>query len=230
VLLRALAADPSLTRRTRSFSHSKPFVISKSSGYTYALFAAFCRELLLSASHPVCHPSGRSPGIGSAMNIKEIKELIEAVSQNGITDLEVQRSGVKVRIRKEGQPVVVNAASSNPTYAFPTGYTPSTLSGEGALTVRTPAAPPAREEENLFIVRSPIVGTFYRAPNPEAESFVKVGDTIEHGRVLCIIEAMKLMNEIEAEVSGEVVKIYVENGEPVEFGQALFGIRPTEKG
>ena len=78
-------------------------------------------------------------------------------------------------------------------------------------------------------VRSPIVGTFYRAPNPDAEPFVKAGDMVEPGRVLCIIEAMKLMNEIEAEVSGEVVKIYVENGEPVEFGQTLFGIRLSKK-
>jgi acetyl-CoA carboxylase biotin carboxyl carrier protein len=79
------------------------------------------------------------------------------------------------------------------------------------------------------VVRSPIVGTFYRAPNPDAEPFVKAGDTVESGRVLCIIEAMKLMNEIEAEVSGEIVKIYVENREPVEFGEALFGIRPAKE-
>src|SRR5262245_25747328 len=164
------------------------------------------------------------------MNIKEIKELIETVSQHGITDLEVERAGVKVRIRKDGQPVVVNSAQTNPTYAFPTAYPPATPSPAALVSGTEPGPAAANEEENLFVVRSPIVGTFYRAPNPDAEPFVKAGDTIESGRVLCIIEAMKLMNEIEAEVSGEVVKIYVENGEPVEFGQALFGIRLSKKG
>ncbi|MGC2048240.1 MAG: acetyl-CoA carboxylase biotin carboxyl carrier protein [Gallionella sp.] len=162
------------------------------------------------------------------MNIKEIKELIEVVSQHGITDLEVERSGVKVRIRKEGQPVVVSSAGpAHSTYAFPTGYPPA--AAPTATSASAPVTPNENEDEGLLHVRSPIVGTFYRAPNPDAEPFVKAGDTVEPGRVLCIIEAMKLMNEIEAEVSGEVVKIYVENGEPVEFGQALFGIRLSKK-
>ena len=161
------------------------------------------------------------------MNIKEIKELIEVVSQHGITDLEVERSGVKVRIRKEGQPVVVSSVPTHSTYAFPTGYPPA---APGMVNPSPPAESVAsKEDEGLLNVRSPIVGTFYRAPNPDAEPFVKAGDMVEPGRVLCIIEAMKLMNEIEAEVSGEIVKIYVENGEPVEFGQALFGIRLSKK-
>jgi oxaloacetate decarboxylase (Na+ extruding) subunit alpha len=162
---------------------------------------------------------------GTLMNIKEIKELIEVVAQHGITDLEVERSGVKIKIRKEGQPVVVNSVPASPAYAFPTGYPPPAAPGPGAL----PAPEPLNEDEGLLLVRSPIVGTFYRSPNPEAEVFVKSGDRVEPGRVLCIIEAMKLMNEIEAEVSGEIVKIYVENGESVEFGQALFGIRLSKK-
>ena len=161
------------------------------------------------------------------MNIKEIKELIEVVSQHGITDLEVERSGVKVRIRKEGQPVVVGSVPTHSTYAFPTGYPPA---APGTASPSPPAESVAsNEDEGLLNVRSPIVGTFYRAPNPDAEPFVKAGDMVEPGRVLCIIEAMKLMNEIEAEVSGEIVKIYVENGEPVEFGQALFGLRLSKK-
>jgi acetyl-CoA carboxylase biotin carboxyl carrier protein len=165
------------------------------------------------------------------MNIKEIKELIEVVSQHGITDLEVERSGVKVRIRKEGQPVVVSSAGPpHSTYAFPTGYPPATAPAATGASAGVPTVPVApNEDEGLLHVRSPIVGTFYRSPNPDAEPFVKAGDTVEPGRVLCIIEAMKLMNEIEAEVTGEVVKIYVENGEPVEFGQALFGIRLSKK-
>jgi acetyl-CoA carboxylase biotin carboxyl carrier protein len=163
------------------------------------------------------------------MNIKEIKELIEAVSQHGITDLEVERAGVKVRIKKDGQSVVVNSVPASPPYSFPTGYAPPAPSPTALVSGAQTAPAVANEEENLFVVRSPIVGTFYRAPNPDAEPFVKAGDTVESGRVLCIIEAMKLMNEIEAEVSGEIVKIYVENREPVEFGQALFGIRPAQK-
>jgi len=167
---------------------------------------------------------------GTLMNIKEIKELIEVVSQHGITDLEVERSGVKVRIRKEGQPVVVSSVPAHSTYAFPTGYPPAAAPiVEGASAGAPPVPVPPNEDEGLLNVRSPIVGTFYRSPNPEAEPFVKAGDTVEPGRVLCIIEAMKLMNEIEAEVSGEVVRIYVENGEPVEFGQALFGVRLSKK-
>ena len=165
------------------------------------------------------------------MNIKEIKELIEVVSQHGITDLEVERSGVKVRIRKEGQPVVVSSVGpAHSSYAFPTGYPPAAAPAATGASAGVPTVPVApNEDEGLLHVRSPIVGTFYRSPNPDAEPFVKAGDTVEPGRVLCIIEAMKLMNEIEAEVSGEVVKIYVENGEPVEFGQALFGIRLSKK-
>ena len=164
------------------------------------------------------------------MNIKEIKELIEAVSQHGITDLEVERAGVKIRIKKEGQPVVVNSVAPPAAYAFPTGYPPALPQSIPSIPTASAGAPAApKEEENLFIIRSPIVGTFYRAPNPDAEPFAKAGDTVDSGRVLCIIEAMKLMNEIEAEVSGEIVRVYVESGEPVEFGQALFGIRPSKK-
>lgn len=164
------------------------------------------------------------------MNIKEIKELVEVVSQHGITELEVERSGVKVRIRKDGQPVVVSSGPAQSTYAFPTGYPPAVAPALEGVSAAVPAVPvTANEDEGLLHVRSPIVGTFYRSPNPDADPFVKAGDTVEPGRVLCIIEAMKLMNEIEAEVSGEVVKIYVENGEPVEFGQALFGIRLSKK-
>jgi acetyl-CoA carboxylase biotin carboxyl carrier protein len=161
------------------------------------------------------------------MNIKEIKELMEAVSQNGITELEVERSGVKVRIRKDNSPLQSSASPS--AAALPISPTPgatgATDNGGSAIPVLTERS--VESKENLFIVRSPIVGTFYRSPNPTADPFVRAGDSVEQGRVLCIIEAMKLMNEIEAEVGGEVANIYVENGEPVEFGQALFGIRPT---
>jgi len=164
------------------------------------------------------------------MNIKEIKELIEAVCQNGIAELEVERAGVRVRIRRE----VTHALSATSSIAAP-GLSLSQLTQPSGIVKEAAAAKPqadssgATAENDLVIVRSPIVGTFYRASNPEAEPFVKLGDLVESGQVLCIIEAMKLMNEIESEVSGEVAKIFVENGEPVEFGQSLFGIRPAKK-
>jgi acetyl-CoA carboxylase biotin carboxyl carrier protein len=166
------------------------------------------------------------------MNIKEIKELIEAVAQNGITELEVERTGVKVRIRKQVQSAQVPVAAVSPgSTAVAIGApAPGLVASEnGSTGVQVLAPVPVEGKEDLYIVRSPIVGTFYRAPNPNAEPFVKVGDVIEPGRVLCIVEAMKLMNEIEAEVAGEIASIFIENGEPVEFGQALFGIRPVSK-
>lgn len=160
------------------------------------------------------------------MNIKEIKELIDAFSQYGINELEIERAGVRVRIRKDSSPAVGHpypAASLQPTASVVT--VPPSVETE----ILPPVGPPGSGEEDLIIVRSPIVGTFYRAPKPDADVFVKIGDSVEPGRVLCIIEAMKLMNEIEAEVSGEIVKIYVENAESVEFGQAMFGIRASRK-
>ncbi len=163
------------------------------------------------------------------MNIKEIKELMEAVSQNGITELEVERAGVKVRIRKDNQPSQSTTSPSVSTVAPDSSSFVSavaTENGSGAVPILTESV--VENKENLFIVRSPIVGTFYRAPNPTADAFIRIGDSVEPGRVLCIIEAMKLMNEIESEIGGEIANIYVENGEPVEFGQALFGIRPTQ--
>jgi acetyl-CoA carboxylase biotin carboxyl carrier protein len=170
-------------------------------------------------------------GIGLLMNIKEIKELIEAVSQNGITELEVERAGTKVRIKKEAHPAHIPLAppssGSSPGMGHPS-LAAKTEAQTGAVARSQPEAALGMDAENVHIVRSPIVGTFYRTPNPDSEPFVKVGDVVEPGRVLCIIEAMKLMNEIEAEVSGEVTQVYVENNEPVEFGQALFGIRLLE--
>jgi acetyl-CoA carboxylase biotin carboxyl carrier protein len=160
------------------------------------------------------------------MNIKEIKELIVAFSQYGINELEIERAGVRVRIRKDPHPAVVHplpSISSHPVIPVMASAHPIE---SGML---SPSGPPDAGDEDLIIVRAPIVGTFYRAPNPEADLFAKIGDSVEPGRVLCIIEAMKLMNEIEAEVSGEIAKIYVENAESVEFGQALFGIRPARK-
>ena len=153
------------------------------------------------------------------MNQKELKELIEFLKEQDIAEFELERGDVKVRI-KRGTPVAI-APATLPISAAPVS-TPAI-----APPVSASAAPPSKSaDEGLHQVKSPIVGTFYESPSPGSPPFVKPGDTVEAGQVLCIIEAMKLMNEIEADVSGEVVKRLVNNGQPVEYGQPLFSIRP----
>jgi len=150
------------------------------------------------------------------MTLKEIKELIELVREKDIAELEVERANEKIRIRRWA------SVEGSPPIAFAT-MAP-------ALPAPAPAVEPAaapREAEQLHIVKSPIVGTFYDSPSPGASVFVQVGDAVEAGQVLCIIEAMKLMNEIEADVSGVVEKRFVSNQQPVEYGEALFGIRKS---
>lgn len=158
------------------------------------------------------------------MNIKEVKDLIREVLQSDISEFELEHTGTKVRIKR---------GTGNPEQFSASGI-PSTASQAAPLPVQielTPApALPGEDprDEDLHIIASPIVGTFYRAASPGVEPYVREGDTIEEGTVLCIVEAMKLMNEIPSDTSGEVVHIYVENGNPVEFGQKLFGIRPRK--
>jgi acetyl-CoA carboxylase biotin carboxyl carrier protein len=149
------------------------------------------------------------------MSNDEIKQLIQLVVDSGIAELEVQHGDDRVRIRRtlESKPEFVMQAppAPQPTATFETG--------------QAPAAPPA-PATNEHTVKSPIVGTYYDAPKPGDPPFVKVGDAVEPGQVLCIIESMKLMNEIESEVAGTVVAKLMENGRPVEYGEALFAIRP----
>jgi acetyl-CoA carboxylase biotin carboxyl carrier protein len=163
------------------------------------------------------------------MNQKELKELIEFLIEKDIAEFELERGDVKVRIKRGVEHVAaappvthfaVHAApASAPEMAAPAVPVPASASGESAV-----AALPA--EQGLHTVRSPIVGTFYECPSPGSPPFVKPGDTVEIGQVLCIVEAMKLMNEIEADVAGEIVKKLVANGQPIEYGQELFVIRP----
>jgi acetyl-CoA carboxylase biotin carboxyl carrier protein len=151
------------------------------------------------------------------MSNDEIKELIQLVTQSGIAELEVQRGDARVRIRRtqEQQSYVMAApmAASAPAAIVETG-------------APAPSQPPPPPTANEHIVKSPIVGTYYDAPKPGDPVFVKVGDVVEAGQVLCIIESMKLMNEIESEIAGTVVAKLMENGRPVEYGEALFAIRP----
>ena len=153
------------------------------------------------------------------MNQKELKELIEFLIEKNIAEFELERGDVKVRI-KRGTLVEVHSSSPAVQPGVTAIITPNVAAPAAAATPATPV------EEALHIVKSPIVGTFYESPSPGAPPFVKPGDAVEVGPVLCIIEAMKLMNEIEADVSGEVVKRLVANGQPIEYGQPLFSIRP----
>ncbi len=159
------------------------------------------------------------------MNQKELKELIEFLIEKDIAEFELERGDVKVKI-KRGQAAIVQARSDVPFVAVPA--VPAAAAQVIAAPVTgAPAAPPAgtSPEENLYIVKSPIVGTFYESPSPGAPPFAKVGDSVEVGQVLCIVEAMKLLNEIESDVAGEIVKKMASNGQPIEYGQELFAIR-----
>ncbi len=165
------------------------------------------------------------------MNQKELKELIDYLVEKDIAEFEFERGDVKVRV-KRGATVIAAPQFAPPEARF-VGVPPAVSPAPGAHAPAgpTPAAPAVptpevSEDAELHIIRSPIVGTFYEAPSPGAPAFVKVGDTVSEGQVLCIIEAMKLMNEIESDVAGEIVKKYVVNAQPVEYGQPLFGIRP----
>ena len=166
------------------------------------------------------------------LNFKEILELIDKVADKGLSAVEIESAGVKVRI--EGK-------SNEPTFTTFVHQGSGMSSGQHALDRSTtqalppmppPSSPvvqakPAEPEEDLHVIPSPIVGTFYRAPNPESSPFVNVGDRVTKGKVLCIIEAMKLLNEIESDVEGTIVEIVPQNGQPVEYGEKLFAIRTS---
>jgi acetyl-CoA carboxylase biotin carboxyl carrier protein len=161
------------------------------------------------------------------MNQKELKELIEFLIEKDIAEFELERGDVKVKVKRAGQTTVVHTHGEVAYPAYPSLPVTETRQNQGAA---APAAPPAPStpapDENLHIVKSPIVGTLYESPSPGAPPFVKVGDTVEVGQVLCIVEAMKLLNEIESDVAGEIVKKMGSNGQPIEYGQELFAIRP----
>jgi acetyl-CoA carboxylase biotin carboxyl carrier protein len=152
---------------------------------------------------------------------EEICELIQLVGTSGVANVEVEHAGSRVRI--EGRTQVV--AASAPTPAVLVAPAVEAPAAAAAAPPEADKTPP--EDENLHPIASPIVGTFYRAPNPDADPYVKVGDFVEQGQTLCIVEAMKLMNEIECDVSGTVVRVLPENAQPVEYGENLFMVRPA---
>jgi acetyl-CoA carboxylase biotin carboxyl carrier protein len=166
------------------------------------------------------------------MNQKELKELVEFLIEKDITEFELERGDVKVRI-KRGTPQapmtserIIAVSAPHPAVQVPIAAAP--ISGAPPETSAPPAAPAPPPAEELHMVKSPIVGTYYESPSPGSPPFVKPGDSVEIGQVLCIVEAMKLMNEIEADVAGEIVKCLMKNGQPIEYNQELFAIRPKK--
>lgn len=173
--------------------------------------------------------------------IAELKQLIEFLKENGIGEFDLERGDLKVRLKFAGAHApdlsqmahlaaaaqAAHSASFQPAavaHAHPTGAGPQAAHSVPA--VAETSAAPVDEEAGLHIVKSPIVGTFYESPSPGSPAFVKPGDVVEVGQVLCIVEAMKLMNEIESDAAGEIVKRFVTSGQPVEYGQKLFAVRP----
>jgi acetyl-CoA carboxylase biotin carboxyl carrier protein len=153
------------------------------------------------------------------MNLKEIKEILALMNENNLNEIEIERDGLKLKLKKSATGDMVMGAS-------PTHYAVESLPAPKAVTVATPVSSTTDSTKEGKDIKSPMVGTFYRAPSPEAEAFVEVGQTVEVGQVVCIVEAMKLMNEIKSEVRGKITEVAVQNAEPVEFGQTLFVVDP----
>ena len=159
------------------------------------------------------------------MNLDDVREILALMRENGLSEFEIEHDGLKLRLRKDAATGAIPATPAIVVAGMPAA----------PVAVAAPAAPPAAEtavpvgsgasELELAVVKSPIVGTFYRSSEPGAPSFVEIGATVKKGQVLCIIEAMKLMNEIDSEFDGEIVNIYVENGQAVQYGERLFAIR-----
>jgi len=172
----------------------------------------------------------RQPHLETSVNMDELRELIALIQENGFAEFELEREGFRIHVRRDLAHSEV-AAEGGGAQAANASTVLANAAGSGAKASATPDHPGARaetaasEDQDLHMIPSPIVGTFYRSASPNSDPFVKIGSNVEPDSVVCIIEAMKLMNEIQAETSGEVVKIYVENGQPVEYGQPLFGIK-----
>ena len=162
------------------------------------------------------------------MDLDQLRQILELIRNHDLSEFEIESEGMRLKVRKSvgGAAVAVSASHPPPSVAVP-----QTVPGQPGLPLPSPlaatsmSAPEPADEVELAVVKSPIVGTFYRSAEPEAPPFVDVGSTVKKGQVLCIIEAMKLMNEIDSEYDGEIVTIYVENGQPVQYGERLFAIR-----
>ena len=178
------------------------------------------------------HHRNQPRHLEQSINMNELRELIGLITENGLTQFELEREGFRVKIGRG--PIISEQAASALAAATERQIMASAATAPAPVQSIPSSAPShpgahaeeaASEDQDLHLIKSPIVGTFYRAPSPTAESFVRIGSQVEPATVVCIIEAMKLMNEIQAETTGEVVKIYVENGQAVEYGQPLFGVK-----
>jgi len=168
---------------------------------------------------PIVLPSsfaGAKSAQDAAAQHKQIQEMIDLLKRNQLTELEIERAGVRIRIRHETGIKTIATTVTDPGPASAPVLSPQVL----------PASTPIEDASGQITITSPIVGTFYRSPSPDADPYVEEGDYVKKGQVLCIVEAMKLMNEIESEVDGRITKILVESTKPVEYGQALFLIDP----
>lgn len=189
-------------------------------------------------------------GSDEVWQLKEIQKLIDLLIERDVAEFEMEKDGVRIRVRRAENrveappppPTTIISPAVLPLTIPTVPATPPAAAAFTPLATENPApaarieasptaaeAPPSESTDSLYIIKSPLVGTFYASPSPNAEPFVKPGDAVRVGQVLCIIEAMKLMNEIESETSGEIVRIYIENGQPVEYGQSLFAIKPSLK-
>jgi acetyl-CoA carboxylase biotin carboxyl carrier protein len=158
------------------------------------------------------------------LDLDQLKKILDLVREHELAEFEIEQEGLRLKVRKDSAGTLMTLPAAAPANAQPVA-----LPLPAAAPVTTPPAPaapiPDDSEVELAVVKSPIVGTFYRSPEPGAASFVEIGSTVKKGQVLCIIEAMKLMNEIDSEYEGEIVNVYVENGQPVQYGERLFAIR-----
>ena len=174
-------------------------------------------------------PTKSSPTFASP-EMQQIEQLFQFMTEHNLEEFEYSRGDLHIRLRKPSPGLVLagqqTVAAPEIIVANPGSAAPANQEASASAPA---AAPEARLTEDLHLVKSPIVGTFYGSPSPGAEPFVKVGAFVETGQTLCIVEAMKLMNEIESDETGEIMRIFVENGQPVEYGQPLFGIRPSRK-
>jgi acetyl-CoA carboxylase biotin carboxyl carrier protein len=160
--------------------------------------------------------------LSDAMNLDLIKSILELVREHDLAEFEIEQDGVKIRVRKAGGQVTFVA----PPAPIATAISPSAAPARVPVAAAAPEPAVAEPDPvDLAVIKSPIVGTFYRSSEPGARAFAEVGDIVKKGQVLCIIEAMKLMNEIESDCDGEIATVYVENGKPVQFGERLFAVR-----
>lgn len=162
------------------------------------------------------------------VNLTEVGRLLAFMDAHGLEEFEYQQGDIHIRLKKAASGANL-APAVTPSFATAAPTQASVIGEPPAAVAHAHSVAAAAAAEDLHVVKSPIVGTFYASPSPDASAYVTVGSRVESGQVLCIIEAMKLMNEIEADVSGEVAKIFVENGHPVEYGEPLFGIRTSGK-